>query len=179
MLTIPGPTRTVLFWIFRKQHVMNDTLLYVIAAVIVLGIAAQWLSWRLKLPSILALLVIGIVAGPVTDLLRPDEMFGDLLFPMVSLGVALALFEGGLTLRFSDLRGHGAAVSNLVSWGALLNWVLIAAGSWLVVGFSVEMALLFCRSGGGDGPHGYQPAAAYHAGDPGSEPGIALGRHPD
>lgn len=122
---------------------MNDTLLYVIAAVIVLGIAAQWLSWRLKLPSILALLVIGIVAGPVTDLLRPDEMFGDILFPMVSLGVALVLFEGGLTLRLTDLRGHGAAVSNLVSWGALLNWGLIATGSWLVVGFSVEMALLF------------------------------------
>ncbi len=51
-----------------------------------------------------------------------------MLFPMVSLGVAVVLFEGGMTLRFSDLRGHGAAVSNLVSWGALLNWVLIAAG---------------------------------------------------
>tara|TARA_B110000503_G_scaffold20798_1_gene31455 strand:+ start:15939 stop:17774 length:1836 start_codon:yes stop_codon:yes gene_type:complete len=122
---------------------MHDTLLYVISAVIVLGIFAQWLSWRLKLPSILALLVIGIAAGPVTGLLRPDEMFGDILFPMVSLGVALVLFEGGLTLRFSDLRGHGAAVSNLVSWGALLNWVLIAAGCWVLAGFSVEMALLF------------------------------------
>jgi len=122
---------------------MNDALLYVIAAVIVLGIAAQWLSWRLRLPAILALLVIGVVAGPVTGLLRPDEMFGDILFPMVSLGVALVLFEGGLTLRLSDLRGHGAAVSNMVSWGALLNWLLIAAGSWLVVGFSLEMSLLF------------------------------------
>ncbi|MEZ5572536.1 MAG: sodium:proton antiporter [Halioglobus sp.] len=122
---------------------MHDTLLYVIAAIIVLGCAAQWLSWRLKLPSILALLVIGIVAGPVTGLLRPDEMFGDILFPLVSLGVALVLFEGGLTLRLSDLRGHGAAVSNLVSWGALLNWVLIAGGTWVVAGFSVEMALLF------------------------------------
>lgn len=122
---------------------MNDTLLYVIAAVIVLGVAAQWLSWRLKLPSILALLVIGIMVGPVTDVLRPDEMFGDILFPMVSLGVALVLFEGGLTLRFSDLRGHGAAVSNMVSWGALLNWLLIAGGTWVVADFSVEMALLF------------------------------------
>mgnify|MGYP003382227800 CR=1 FL=1 len=122
---------------------MNDSLLYVIAAVIVLGIAAQWLSWRLKLPAILALLVIGIVAGPVTGMLRPDEMFGNILFPVVSLGVALVLFEGGLTLRFSDLRGHGAAVSNLVSWGALLNWGLIAAGCWVVTDFSVEMALLF------------------------------------
>jgi NhaP-type Na+/H+ or K+/H+ antiporter len=122
---------------------MHDTLLYVIAAVIVMGIAAQWLSWRLRVPSILALLVIGIFAGPVTGLLRPDEMFGDILFPVVSLGVALVLFEGGLTLRLDDLRGHGAAVSNLVSWGALLNWVLIAAGSWAVAGLSVEMALLF------------------------------------
>jgi NhaP-type Na+/H+ or K+/H+ antiporter len=105
---------------------MNDNMLYVIAAVIVLGIAAQWLSWRLKLPAILALLVIGIVAGPLTGLLRPDEMFGNLLFPVVSLGVALVLFEGGLTLKFADLRGRGAAVSNLVSWGALLNWGLLA-----------------------------------------------------
>ena len=122
---------------------MSDSLLYVIAAVIVLGIAAQWLSWRLRLPAILALLVIGIAAGPVTGLLQPDAMFGDLLFPMVSLGVAVVLFEGGLTLRFSDLRGHGAAVSNLVSWGALLNWVLIAGGTAMVAGFSLEMALLF------------------------------------
>ena len=70
-------------------------------------------------------------------------MFGDMLFPVVSLGVALVLFEGGLTLRFSDLRGHGAAVSNLVSWGALLNWTLIAAGTWLVTELSLEMSLLF------------------------------------
>ncbi len=122
---------------------MHDNLLYVISAVIVLGVLAQWLSWRMKVPAILALLVIGIVAGPVTGLLRPDEMFGDILFPMVSLGVALVLFEGGLTLKLSDLRGHGAAVSNLVSWGAVLNWLLIACGCWLLAGFSFEMALLF------------------------------------
>lgn len=139
MLTFSRVSRTLPVWLYLGAHSM----LYVIAAIIVLGIAAQWLSWRLKLPSILALLVIGIVAGPVTGLLRPDEMFGDLLFPMVSLGVALVLFEGGLTLKLADLRGHGAAVSNLVSWGALLNWVLIAGGCWVLAGFSVELALLF------------------------------------
>ena len=42
---------------------MSESLLYVIAAVVVLGIAAQWLSWRLKLPAIFALLVIGILLG--------------------------------------------------------------------------------------------------------------------
>src|SRR6056297_1422541 len=107
---------------------MENHLLYILAAVLVLGVGAQWLSWRLKTPSILALLILGIVAGPVTGLLRPDEQFGDLLFPFISLGVALVLFEGGLTLRFRDLRGHGRTVTHLVSWGALLNWLLIAGG---------------------------------------------------
>lgn len=122
---------------------MDTNLLYILAAIIVLGSAAQWMSWRLNVPSILALLVIGILAGPVSGLLRPDAIFGELLFPIISLGVAVVLFEGGLTLKFSDLRGHGAAVFNLVSWGALLNWFLIAAGCWLLAGLPGEMALLF------------------------------------
>ena len=122
---------------------MDQNLLYTVAAIMVLGVGAQWLSWRLKQPSILALLVLGIIAGPVTGLLRPDEQFGDLLFPMVSLGVALVLFEGGLTLKFRDLKGHGRVVTNLVSWGALLNWSLMAAGCWLLAGFSAPIALLF------------------------------------
>ena len=122
---------------------MDQNLLYIMAAVLVLGVGAQWLSWRLKQPSILALLILGIIAGPITGLLRPDEQFGDILFPMVSLGVALVLFEGGLTLKFRDLRGHGMAVTNLVSWGALLNWLLMALGCWWLAGFSAEIAFLF------------------------------------
>ena len=122
---------------------MDQNLLYTMAAVLVLGVGAQWLSWRLKQPSILALLILGIIAGPITGLLRPDEQFGDILFPMVSLGVALVLFEGGLTLKFRDLRGHGMAVTNLVSWGALLNWLLMALGCWWLAGFSAEIAFLF------------------------------------
>ena len=122
---------------------MENELLYILAAVLVLGVGAQWLSWRLRQPSILALLLLGIVAGPVTGVLEPDRQFGDLLFPFISLGVALVLFEGGLTLRFRDLRGHGGVVTNLVTWGALLNWGLIAAGSVLLADFAPQLALLF------------------------------------
>lgn len=122
---------------------MENELLYILAAVLVLGVGAQWLSWRLRQPSILALLVLGIIAGPVTGILEPDRQFGDLLFPLISLGVALVLFEGGLTLRFRDLRGHGRTVTNLVTWGALLNWALIAAGSVFLAGLSPYLAVLF------------------------------------
>lgn len=122
---------------------MHDNLLYILAAVVVCGVLAQWLSWRLRLPAILALLLIGLLAGPVSGLLQPDQMFGELLFPMVSLGVALVLFEGGLTLKLADIRGHGATVTNLVSWGALLNWCLIACGAWLFTSLSTTLAWLF------------------------------------
>ncbi|MEM9758440.1 MAG: sodium:proton antiporter [Pseudomonadota bacterium] len=122
---------------------MDGQLLHTLEAILVLGIGAQWLSWRLRLPSILPLLVLGILAGPVSGLLDPDALFGPILFPLVSIGVALVLFEGGLTLRFRNLRGHGSAVTNLVSWGAILNWLLIAAGSHYLAGLPGDMAMLF------------------------------------
>jgi NhaP-type Na+/H+ or K+/H+ antiporter len=121
---------------------MDQSLLYTMAAVLVLGVGAQWLSWRLKVPSILPLLVLGILVGPVSGLLEPDRQFGDMLFPMVSLGVALVLFEGGMTLSFKDLRGHGRAVTNLVSWGALLNWLIIAAGCHFLARLPGDIAML-------------------------------------
>ena len=122
---------------------MHEELIALITLVLVLGILAQWISWWLKLPSILLLLLIGIVAGPVTGVLNPDEAFGELLFPMISLGVAVVLFEGALTLRFKDIRGHGAVVSHLISWGAVLNWLLIAGGTWAFTDLPWMLSLLF------------------------------------
>jgi NhaP-type Na+/H+ or K+/H+ antiporter len=122
---------------------MHEELIALITLVLVLGIAAQWISWWLKLPSILLLLLIGIVAGPITGLLDPDAVFGPLLFPMISMGVAVVLFEGALTLKFKDISGHGAVVSNLVSWGAGLNWLLITGGTWVFTDLPWLLCLLF------------------------------------
>ena len=113
-----------------------------LASVIVLGIAAQWVAWRLRLASILVLLLFGIVAGPVTGALETDEVFGELLFPVVSLSVGIILFEGGLNLRFEDLRGHGAAVWNLVTVGAAVTWFVASLAAYLIFDLDVEMSLL-------------------------------------
>ena len=56
----------------------------VLTAVVVLGVLAHWLAWRLKLPAILFLLLIGIIAGPVTGWVDPDLLYGEALFPVVS-----------------------------------------------------------------------------------------------
>jgi len=84
-------------------------------------------AWWVRLPAILFLLLFGMLAGPVFGLLNPDDLFGDLLFPLVSLSVAVILFEGSLTLRFSELVGVGSTVRNLVTIGALGDYQLAGA----------------------------------------------------
>ena len=86
-----------------------------LAAIVLLGAAAQWLGWRLHIPSILLLLLVGFLGGPeVAGLVRPDEMFGDLLLPGISLSVAILLFEGALTLRWRELGEYRGVVGRLI-----------------------------------------------------------------
>jgi len=96
---------------------LSQYLLIAIASIITLGIAAEWIAWRIGLPSILVLLLFGMVVGPFTGLLDPDLLFGDLLFPVVSVSVAIILFEGGTSLRLQELRQVGRVVTSLVTVG--------------------------------------------------------------
>ena len=111
-----------------------------------IGIAAlgcQWLAWRLKLPAILFLLLTGIVVGPVLGWLDPQELLGPLLMPLVSLAVALILFEGSLTLHVSEWREIGSVVHRLVTVGALSTWAVITLATHWLLGFDWLLALLF------------------------------------
>lgn len=113
-----------------------------LAAIIVLGALAQWLGWLLRLPAILLLLLFGFLAGPIAGLIRPDELFGNLLLPFVSIAVALILFEGGLTLNLSELRQVGRVVLLLVTVGALVTWILAAAAAHWLIGLDFGLAVL-------------------------------------
>lgn len=121
---------------------LTEHLLIGLASVIVLGIGAQWLAWRIHLPSILLLLIFGFLAGPVTGFLDPDALMGNLLFPVVSISVALILFEGGLSLRITELRTIGRAVRNLISIGALVTWFISAGAAHFILGLDIALSLL-------------------------------------
>lgn len=121
---------------------MNDPIIPLVA-VGLLSIVCQFLAFKLKIPAILPLLLTGIIVGPVTNMLNADILFGDLLFPIVSLSVAIILFEGALTLRFSDLAGHGAMVRNLCTVGTLVTLIVTAPAAYYALGISWEMAFLF------------------------------------
>ncbi len=113
-----------------------------LASVIVLGVGAQWLSWRLRFPSILLLLVIGVTAGPITGLLHPGDLFGASLLPIVSLSVGLILYEGGLSLRLDELSKVGRVVRNLLTVGVGVGWVLSSLLAWLILGMEPPLAIL-------------------------------------
>lgn len=121
---------------------MTEYFLIGLASIIVLGIGSQWLAWRLHLPSILILLLVGFLAGPITEFLQPDEFFGDLLIPFVSIAVALILFEGGLSLRLTELKGTSHVVISLVTIGAMITWGCgIWTAHWLL-GMDWQLAVL-------------------------------------
>lgn len=121
---------------------MSEHLLVGLAAIIVLGIGAQWLAWRISLPAILLLLIFGFIAGPVTGLINPNQLFGNLLLPLVSVTVAIILFEGGLSLKFSEVREVTAVIRNLVTVGVLVSWVLTSLASYLIFGLGLQISIL-------------------------------------
>lgn len=114
-----------------------------LASIGVLSLFCQWLAWRVRVPAILFLLATGIACGPVFHYLNPEDVFGDLLFPMVSLAVAIILFEGSLTLRFAEIHGHSKMVRNLIPAGALVTGVIGTLAAHWILDISWEISLLF------------------------------------
>lgn len=115
-----------------------------IALVLVLGAGAQWFAWRVNLPAILPLLLLGFLVGPILGLINPLEALGeDYLFPAVSLAVGLILFEGGLTLRRSEMKQIRSVVISLISIGALVTWGLAALAAHYIIGLEWRLAALF------------------------------------
>ncbi|MEZ5170785.1 MAG: cation:proton antiporter [Acidimicrobiia bacterium] len=122
---------------------MDDNVLVALAAIVVLGVGCQWVAAKLRLPSIVLLLIAGILAGPVTGLIEPDELFGETLFPGVSLAVGLLLFDSGLGLRFDDLAGGvRRPVIRLITIGVLITGCLTAAAAFLIFDLPFQFALL-------------------------------------
>ncbi|GJL93342.1 cation:proton antiporter [Hyphococcus sp.] len=130
-----------------------DNLVLAFAIIGVLGIGAQWLAWRFNLPAIVLMAAAGIIAGPVLGLFDApgaepgtppmEALFGEFYRPIIAIAVAVILFEGGLQLNFSELRGLTKGVRRLVFPGVPIAWFLAAMAGYLVAGLTWQTALLF------------------------------------
>ncbi|NJC06840.1 NhaP-type Na+/H+ or K+/H+ antiporter [Sphingomonas kaistensis] len=115
----------------------------VLALIGVIGIGSQWVAWRTGLPAIALMLVTGLLAGPIFGIINPEVDFGHLLEPLVSLAVAVILFEGGLSLNLRELRHVEGAVHRLVLIGVPVGWVLGALACYYIAGLVWPVAILF------------------------------------
>ena len=115
-----------------------DSLLLILVGIVAAGVAAQWLASWLRFPALLLLLLTGLFLGPISRQLGlplaidPRLLFGDLLKPLISLSVAVVLFEGGMTLKFEEARRHGRELRRLILSGLFVGFGLTTlAGVYL------------------------------------------------
>lgn len=128
-----------------------------LAGIIILGILAQWVAWRLKLPAILPLILIGLIVGPLSTLYTEDGskiiepiwnghkgLFpGEGLYYFVSLAISIILFEGGLTLKRSEIKNIGPVITKLITLGSLTTFFGAALAAYFLFGLSWQLCFLF------------------------------------
>ncbi|CAH1000578.1 K(+)/H(+) antiporter NhaP2 [Neolewinella maritima] len=131
--------------------------MYEIGGLIIIGVVAQWIAWRLRVPAILPLILAGILIGPGWEwysghrLVSPrfdseagTGLFpGNLLYSFVSLSIGLILFEGGLTLRLREIRGLADSIFRLTTYGAFTTTVVAGLAAHFVMGLNWQIAFLF------------------------------------
>lgn len=128
-----------------------------LGGIVVLGIMAQWLAWRLKLPAILPLILIGLAVGPLsvfytsdgTKLLEPiwngqEGLFpGDRLFSFVSLAISIILFEGSLTLKKEEVFKVGPSILKLIIFGSVITFFGAGVAAHYIFSLDWSISFLF------------------------------------
>ncbi|MAW95973.1 MULTISPECIES: sodium:proton antiporter [unclassified Leeuwenhoekiella] len=128
-----------------------------LGGIIILGILAQWVAWKFKIPAILPLILIGLFVGPISTLFTYDGskwiepiwdgeagIFpGERLFNFVSLAIGIILFEGGLTLRFSEIKNVGPVITKLIIVGSLVTFFGAGAAAYYIFDLSLRISFLF------------------------------------
>lgn len=128
-----------------------------LAGIVILGIVAQWVAWRLKLPAILPLILIGLLVGPISTLytddgsklIEPVWNGNNGLFPkeglhyFVSLAISIILFEGGLTLKRSEIATVGPVITKLVIVGSAITFFGAGVAAHYIFDLTWQISFLF------------------------------------
>ncbi|WP_299431123.1 sodium:proton antiporter [uncultured Maribacter sp.] len=128
-----------------------------LAGIVILGIIAQWVAWRLKLPAILPLILIGLLVGPVSTLYTEDGLKliepiwngtkglfpGEGLYYFVSLAISIILFEGGLTLKSSEIKNVGPVITKLITLGSVVTFFGAGLAAHYIFNLSWQVSFLF------------------------------------
>ncbi|GGL49375.1 cation:proton antiporter domain-containing protein [Halocalculus aciditolerans] len=120
----------------------GSELIPLVATIVGLGVVAQVLADKYRVPSVLFLLLAGILAGPEVAGLVDPEAFGNALSAIVGLSVAIIVFEGAFHLKLSKLRQSPQETLRLVTVGAVLSLVATAAVVHVLLGAPLDLSFL-------------------------------------
>ncbi len=126
----------------NEGDLMEEIVLVSMVVILVLGIFSQWLAWRIQWPSIVIMSITGLLIGPIFGLMNPQEALGDLYSPLISLAVAIVLFEGSSSLDIREIKGISKSVFRIVTLGAFLAWVGGALAAHMIAGLSLEISFI-------------------------------------
>ena len=120
----------------------GPNLIAIVAAIIGIGVIAQILSDRFRIPSVVFLIAAGVLLGPeVLGVVGPDS-FGNALGAIVGLSVAIIVFEGAFHLRITDLREAPGPTLKLITVGAAIALVGTGIAVRFLLGASWDVAFL-------------------------------------
>lgn len=108
-----------------------------------IGVLAQWVAWKTRMPAIVLFAGAGVFIGPVMQWFNPSLVLGDVFRPVVSLCVAVILFEGGLSLHWHELRTAASGVKRLVTVAALLSFAFGTFAAHWVGALELPVAMVF------------------------------------
>src|SRR5690606_25811582 len=128
-----------------------------LAAIVILGIIAQWFAWKLKLPAILPLILIGLLVGPISTLFTEDGskliapiwngakgLFpGEGLYYFVSLAISIILFEGSITLKRSEIANVGPVITKLITLGSTVTFFGAGLCAHFIFDLNWQVSFLF------------------------------------
>src|SRR5215475_8095195 len=117
----------------------TDQVLLGVGLILVLAVGSQVLASRLRIPALILLLPVGFAAGAITGDVNPQQLLGAAFQPLVSLAVAVILYDAGLGLDLAKLRGHTRrVVRRLIAVGVPVTW----AFAGLLLGMPVQAAVM-------------------------------------
>jgi NhaP-type Na+/H+ or K+/H+ antiporter len=133
--------------------------MFELASIIILGILAQWLAWKIKVPAILPLIITGLLVGPVSTYFTAEGtkwiepiykesihhgIFpGEIMFYFVTLSIGIILFEGGLTLKMKEVKGLSTSILRLISVGSFVTFIGAALVVHFLMGLNWPISFLF------------------------------------
>src|SRR5215468_10215144 len=126
-----------------RWPVTTDQVLFGVGLIVVLAVGSQVLASQLRIPALIVLLPVGFTAGALTTDVNPQRLLGASFQPLVSLAVAVILYDAGLGLDLAKLRGHTRrVVFRLIAVGVPVTWAFAAVFAGLLLGMPVQAAVM-------------------------------------